>query len=243
MIYEDSIRYDSNQSLILKEGKNLFSLENLVSLIPVHEHLDHGKIAERLAEKFPNVKVLIVLRNQYDMLRSLYAHNVLIGATTSFRRFALYAEGKLHKDRVPKHFGYTYLTYLPPENLNYLPLIEYYEKLFDVTVASYDQGALTQSVFQWLGEEPVPIEDVVRNKSLKGGLNIARFANRFIRSRYNESPLFPFIDSRKFCAHLKRLQLSEKHDVEVKKAVLEYYDASNKILNERYDLALPTCTS
>ena len=234
MIYQDSVDYQEEE---FEGEEGILSLEGLTGIQPVHEYIDRGKVADRLWSKFPDAKILIVVRNQFDMMRSLYSHCVRVGCTVPFRKFVLYNNG-FHETRDPKLFGYTYITYIPPQVLDYTNLLKYYEK-FDLTVLQFEELQKNPELFikkvcDWAEEDTITIDMTKENEST-GNVSITRFLNRFVRSRYNNAPLFPWLDSRKV---YNKFKCALPEDKEVEAATREYYSESNRILNDRFNLSL-----
>jgi hypothetical protein len=80
---ESRIRPDALRADILahcREGRNLISDEDL-SGSPLYGYINRRAILEKLGMVFPGAKVIITLRNQKDILLSIYKHYLKNGGT------------------------------------------------------------------------------------------------------------------------------------------------------------------
>jgi len=68
----------SNQYDLTGYNKTIISQETLSGRADGNPYWDTNRIAERLHQTFPQAKILLILREQYDYLLSLYAFRVLV---------------------------------------------------------------------------------------------------------------------------------------------------------------------
>jgi len=141
------------------------------------------RTARRLASTMPNARVLLLTRNQPEMLLAVYAQYVNEGGTRSFERF-------LAGDRAGPQFE--------PASLEYDVLVELYRSLFGKTrvwVFPYerlraDPGTFYDELRRLYGAEPSVDSRRRVNVSLSpAGLAALRAWNRLFRaSAFNPSP-------------------------------------------------------
>lgn len=145
-------------------------------------------IAEALARCFPKARVLIVLREQRDMLVSSYREYVRLGGCASFRGFLLdpwIAGGFVHDDEPLRSHVI--------ESLRYEPLVRCYQDLFGperVLVCCMedlrrDRAGFAARILRFLQVRddwrPPAVET---NRQLSGpGRGLLRLANRFFSTQ------------------------------------------------------------
>jgi Sulfotransferase family len=216
---------------------------------------DSKEIADRLAAVFPKGKVLIVIREQQSVIRSVYKQYVLAGGPSTFEQFVRAPVDPA--DRMP---GFDFRFY------EYHHLIRHYQSRFQagsVLVLPYeaflrDPAAFVQTIGDFAG---VPISDALLESLPFGSklkrtppatvIEVTRWSNRLARrSQYNPSP---FVDSPWLTRHLrafarqrvKRIvppRIVERRDDALRRAVAESaggrYCESNRITAELTGLDL-----
>lgn len=219
-------------------GKTLALSHERLSGYPSSGGHDRRLIADRLSATFPNARVLIVLREQRSLIRSMYSQHITDGGTGSIRSFLAAPEPQL--GRRPKFRLATY---------EFDGLINYYQQLFGhghVLVLPYEMlekepGQFVNAIQNFCGFAGAPIGEVSRanesrsllmqlvqrplnalfyNNELSPGalINIRRFAPRFGVTR----GLFEAISPRWLERHLQG-QLR----TEIERHVGDYYAQSN----------------
>ncbi len=124
-----------------RADKVLLSNENFIGQSSHFNHLNRSIIAKRLKDAFPDAKILLVLRNQVDLLASLYAINLQWKETRNIDDFIW----KPFQEK-PKNIGGSASSYFNTtegyeclDGYNYLPLIELYNSLFnDVEILLFE---------------------------------------------------------------------------------------------------------
>ena len=125
---QDSISFspgEIRESIVrkLRIGINLISYESLVGNI-FYKLNNNILIADRLKQTFPDAKIIITLRNQTDMVLSIYRQYIQEGGAMSLNAFLNYRGGKFS-------FSYEFDDHkLNIESIRYLATIEYYINLF-----------------------------------------------------------------------------------------------------------------
>jgi len=237
-------------------GKNIISHEAFIGGDASLDHFINGKeIANRLAGIFPQAKVLFVVRNQYDLAISLYKQYVHLGGRKPLRNFLRYNDGSF--EELTKRW----LSGITVNQLDYAPAIDHYAQLFgkeNVLVLPFellkkDNQAFVKKVTNWMGTEDVQFDDRHQNRGYGSRqISVGRFCNRFVRSAFNESPLIPNIKlsgigkldvslvRRALQSNLSFTLLGKKsvHDAQMQKDLFTYFEASNKKLNDQYNLHL-----
>ena len=140
---DDSLYNPSIFNALIEEfdTKNLLiSNEYLAGQSIYLNHVNRSIIAKRLKELFPDAKILLVLRNQIDLLQSLYAVNVQWKETRKIDDFIWtpFQEDKNEGGPSPSYYN-TLAGKEALDGYNYLPLIKLYKSLFsDVTVLLFE---------------------------------------------------------------------------------------------------------
>ena len=152
---------------------------------------DRRLIADRLAETFPEARILIVLREQRSLIRSMYSQYVTDGGDQSLKRFLETPEPAL--GRMP-YFRFSFYMFHQ--------LIAYYQRLFgaDRVLAlpfelfAEDRHRFLSAIVEFCGREYAnPVVEGAANARRPILMQSAqRYANRFF-SRNELSPvaLFP----------------------------------------------------
>ncbi len=239
-----------------KSGRNLISNEALIGDFHRLKLMNSKIVADRLKMMFPGARIIVTVRNQYDLMESLYKQYLQRGGVKRFRDFVNYRNGD---------FGPTH----PKWNLsvdiamfNFLRLLEYYESLFgreNLFVVPYellqaDPKGFSQMLFSWMGLDEAPS---FKNEFYNTGygaaqVSLARIFNRFLRSELNEGALIPDvslpvigkIDAGRFRSvlqsSLSRKLLGKKPitDLDMKKRVHDFFAQTNRKMNDRYSLGL-----
>ncbi len=161
-------------------------------------------VAERLKQTFPDAKIVIFIRNQFDAIASAYFHYISYGGTYNINRF-------LHN---PRYFVIQKLGLFSFEFYNYYNLIKYYKSLFDyVDVYLYED----------LKEDNINFLESFLNK-YNFDVNISKLDIKHINNRYRTG-LFYF---KKTCNLFTNRQIVYKYYL----LNIPYcYKLSDKIIN------------
>jgi hypothetical protein len=245
---KNSIFFHINE--IKKEG-----LRPIIS----HEHLSgypqsggyyNSIIARRLKNIFEDAKVIIIIRNQLDMIYSSYVHYIRTGGSCKINNFL-----NPPQDGAIPRFKYEYL--------EYHKVIELYFDLFgreNVLVLPYelfvvDPKKYVKEITSFIGvENPTNLPyKVIENKSIKGvGISAKRFANYFVSYNNSINPHVPIYVSRKTSELIKGAcnKLSHYtpgllnkyvHDTlyeKIRNNIMNKYTQSNKITNQMIEVDL-----
>ncbi|MGH7197664.1 MAG: sulfotransferase family protein [Candidatus Omnitrophota bacterium] len=241
-----------------RPGKNLLSQENFVGDFYRCRLLNSKLVADRLKRLFPEARIIITLRNQYDLIESLYRQYLQSGGLKKFREFVGFDGDDFEESYL--HWGLN----VNIGNFNFLNPVRYYESLFGkdrLLVLPYellkrDPGAFMRKLFSWIGvEAPAGLNNVLHNPGYGARqAAVARFFNRFLKSKLNEGSIIPDVRlpfTGKIDAGKLRLILQSKYsrkilgakpmtDETVQNRVKSVFNESNRALNERYGLSLET---
>lgn len=152
MLFEDESRYNSEQFKseveALPGNRILLSNENFVGQSLYWHFGNRTRIAQRLSEAMPEARIILFLRNQADLIRSLYLIALQDKETASLADYVRglpnpYPLSSYQSTPKVDLFDYThYDSYHAHEQLygyNYLPLIDLYKNLFsDVRVFLFE---------------------------------------------------------------------------------------------------------
>ena len=239
-----------------RSGKNLISNESLLGNFYVFKSINNTMIADRLKLLFPNAKIIITIRNQYDLIESLYKQYLHRGGVKKFRDFANFKNGGFNA----AYNGWSFSVHITL--FDYLKLVQYYENLFgkeNTFLIPYellrkDPQLFAQKLFSWMevGEIPNFKSEFYNQGYGAAQVRIARFFNRFLKSKFNEEPIIPDVClpitgkidvgklRRVLQSPLSRKLLGAKPitDFEMKGQVQKFFEKSNRQMNERYSLLL-----
>ncbi|OCC15882.1 hypothetical protein DBT_0807 [Dissulfuribacter thermophilus] len=183
-----------------------------------------ARIAYRLKAVFGSTKILIVIREQFSMLKSIYSQYIKMGGTLSFNDFVydpIVSPGLI-------------------ERLKYHKIIQKYIELFDnhnVMIGLFEDFRLdnigfANKVFDFIGCNKINQEcaELVKvNRSLtKIGLEIQRIINHFLRNHYN--PRKSFFPLSKIITYLLPSKLKQRILKSVQNRLIYSKEVSNQIL-------------
>jgi hypothetical protein len=258
--YQSIIDFDTQEVKTSLEkkftpGKNLISFESLAGDV-FHKFINTKLIADRLSGLFPQAKIIVTIRNQYDLIMSIYKQFIHQGGSISFRDFINYKDGK---------FNTSYDIHDHTVNLrmfNFLKFIQYYERLFGrknlyvVPFELLEENAtlFVSRVLRAMGIKNIPVFQNVRYNPGYGvrQITIARFLNRFFKSPFNQFPLIPDVELPrvgKLDSQLIRRALQSRvsfkllgqkpiKDSVVEEEIKSVFSESNRALNQAYNLSL-----
>lgn len=167
MLFEDESTYDpqrfKSEIENLPGNRILLSNENFVGQSLFWHFGNRTRIAKRLQEAMPQATIILFLRNQADLIRSLYLISLQDKETASLCDYVkntpkAYPLSAYYSTPKVDLFGYTHFnTYQPHEQLygyDYLPLIDLYKELFsDVRIFLYeDFVAQPNAILQGLSD-------------------------------------------------------------------------------------------
>lgn len=244
--YADDLDFDAksfreNLGELSENNRPLLISDELFVGKPWFNGMGRTQICKRLAENFPNAKILMIVRGQYEMCKSL--HNQWIkgarrGSKTFGSFFRIYADAG---NKVQKS-GLTYNTdedFLHPEYLNYYKIIRLYKSHFtDIKIIPYellmtDPKGFIREIGGYLNT-PIdqPVEKTERvNTSLKG----RHLATQMVVNSFKNMPLTKLerkLLSLKYSRTLQRQ--NDREYLESKDLIQKYYSKTNLKITEEY---------
>lgn len=258
LIGADSTYFDKSRCLALFEKKLLnpaskndqipvLSAERL-SGIPYFGSFDRATVSKRIKQTFPQTKIFIVIRNQQDLIRSVYGQYIKIGGTLKIDKFLR------SRWKGPEFSSFNL------EQFDFYKLYQHYAQYFahsQLLVLPFEQlqndpKSFLSRIYDFIG---IPIDPEIINFNHKlnktpsfSYLNILRMANKIFLSRrtmFNHSPLLIHKDLH--TEFLKVLQKIINYDhaiPEISSVINEYigdyFQSSNKQLDETLNLNLKT---
>ena len=220
---------------------------------------DRKNVIDRIYESFPDVKIIMPVRNQETWILSHYSQYLKRGGLLGLYDFV---ESFFHNPMLDSHY------------IDWFPLISYLYDIFDsknILVYPYEElkdnpQELANKIFAFLGAPSVEIDDSIVNPSLsKQTLFLRRFLNHLFRfgtgtSSYNFSRdlneaepsrlsrLYWLLISRGYKGYTNRLCYKIvrclkfngrfKLDSEHRRKIAERYSSNNKKLAELLDVDL-----
>lgn len=199
-------------------------------------------VADRLAEVFPNGKVLIVIREQASMLLSLYKHSIRSHWSMTI------------KDYLEQPIDYKEIFNPHPlfrlEYLDYHWLISYYQKLFgkeNVLVLPYEKISMQESDFletlsTFTGKNNIPknLTKKTLNKSYSGfTIWLKRWANILCptcaqpnRTIYQKINNYAFYQINKIIPKWLGKAFDKRFEEMIERQIEEHYAESNYITSQ-----------
>jgi len=167
------------------DKKKIICRESLSGIYPTGDHA--ARISERLHAVFGDVKVLIIIREQFSMIESVYSQYIKIGGTLKLEEFVydpIVSPGLIERLKYHKIIE-TYVDRFGRENV-FVGLYEDFQK---------DNHLFASRVFEFIGctmDWSLPsAEDVVNTSLTRVGLGVQRILNHFLRNDFNpRMPLF-----------------------------------------------------
>jgi len=236
---------------------NLISFEGLCGEI-IFKHTNQKQIADRLHKLFPESHIIIIIRNQYDLIKSLYRQSIHLGGTKKFTEFINFQYGKIKP---------SYITIDGRVNLEmfkFLPLIDYYNELFNpsnVHIILFEiikVDGIKKFVEKFISILRTNDQIKTPNKLTNEGyqlrqIQIARFLNKiFKKNKLIENGLIPDIPIPKIgrlntslIRKILQSKLSFKllghkpiDNPQIKLIIKEYFKENNLSLDKKYNLSL-----
>jgi hypothetical protein len=210
---------------------------------------DRRLIAERLHASFPEARVLIVIREQCELIRSMYNQHVKAGGSETLEQYVRRPE-----NRRTKRPAFSLDVY------EFDRLIAFYRQLFGagrVLVLPQEMLArkpqeFADQIARFCGQQPVPVGKIKRSNTRRPQLmraaqrllnmlffdndlspgalvHVPRFARRFSKFRYYFERISPrFVERRLSDGQIRR----------IRELVSDYYAASNRRTQELTGLPL-----
>ena len=208
------------------------------------------QIALRLKSIFPNAKILIVIRNQIDMIYSSYVQYIKVGGTCSISRFLTPPEDY----RIPlfdyKYFEYhrligLYIELFNRDNVLALPyeLFVHDPENFLKKISEFSDIEIHESKKQ---------EDFVNRNMASSGILFKRFVNYFINHKTSVHPGVPILVgnylSAKISGFVRRFSylipnslnksIKNNYKIKIQKFTAKKYDESNVKTSQLIDIDL-----
>ncbi len=237
--------YNNNKRILL-------SHENLIGAIRrggINGYMTK-ELGLRLKAVFGDAKIIIFIRNQFDIISSAYFQYIRAGGTYSIGK---YLHHKMFNEEFNKILLFSF------KHFEYDKIIKYYEDLFgkeNVYTFLYEDFANNNNEFLTRFQKTFDfkvnlnnINYIHKNDKYRTGLTkIVRFSNIFTRKRvlykyYLLNIPYWFIYSRRLLNYLNKYKIFGRHpealEILGKKHysyISEYYKASNRILVNDFNL-------
>ena len=261
--YQDDTLYNHKEvknelQALFTEKKVLISNENFTGQSLFWFNGNRTRIAQRLQQLFPNAHIILTLRNQLDLLRSMYEINLQWKETKTLDQFIIsaneqfslndYTTGKtqnLKQVRYPVTESYEHI-----EGYDYLPLIKLYQSLFPkVHILFYEDFVSNKKFFITQLEEALQtsfstkIKDVFFNSpKINAGLDAhqaekLRKLNRLAILAENNKLIAAYYH-RKKRAVLQQPSTKEKIDfsAQKKQELTRYFSEKNQKLQQELSI-------
>lgn len=270
--FQDPLNFDVNtakadfQKCMDGNKINLISSEDL-SGDHKYKYINNKNIADKLHALFPRAKIIVTIRNQLDLLISMYMQIISAGGTMmSFKNRIGYKKGKFN----PSYFIFDHRVNL--EMFKFNNLINYYAEKFgkeNILILLFeefcqDKRRYLGKIFDFMGIKHRydfdGIDSVINRSYGANQAAIARIVNGILFSSFVRNTLIkPLTTSSlrrlvtpKIKRTLKKILTSPpsftllgnkdlKVPDEIKHQIKSYYNESNRVLNEQYKLDLPDC--
>ena len=249
LILKDNIEFSIRScQKYLKIMREKFINKNKVEIISEEcftassvSYADRGSIALRLKELFPNAKILIVIRNQFNVINSRYNHDpndiYALGLSNKFLNINQWIDKNFER------FNRSYLS-----TYNYFDLIEHYKKIFgkdNVHIGIFEELVTDSNKFlfklnNFLGRDNICLDNLeipFENKAIdlyKMSLYSIIKKFKFPKIYKYINPKFKNIIYKIYKKFYKKQEISKNN----RERILKVYSNSNKKLIENYGLPL-----
>jgi hypothetical protein len=223
---------------------NLFSYEFLTGLHHQTGFINRSLIAKRLME-LGFQKIIITIRNQFDVLESAYKQYIKDGGVLKFTEF-FNLKGKNSQGYFPLH-------YLDLEYYNYFRIIKLYSNLFgfnNICILQYEdlkKDLFTGKLMNFLSlpDLKMDVENYINKSLSKRETQILRIINHFTFNTFRPSHLISEKISTRFFYRvlnfLPDLTSGKNRSFvtdEIRSFISSYYKSSNNKLVSEYNLKL-----
>ncbi len=225
---------------ILKDNftsTNLFSNEPLTGLHYQTAFVNRTLIANRL-KSLGFDKVIITIRNQYDVLDSTYKQYIKSGGVLRFNEYIIFNKNS------PRYFFH-------PDYFNYYETISLYSAIFNfdnICVLQYEDlanGTFQKKLFNFL---KVPFQQYPYRKPINKSISvratkILRIINHFTYNSFRPSHLITKkFSTTAFYSVLEKLSYNSEKETFIsnatRKEILNYFKDSNRKLMEKFNMVL-----
>lgn len=244
--FSDVVNYfDDIQPLLSKNKLNIFSNERFASVLFAHK--DRAEKARRIKQFFPDAKIIIIIRNQIDIIKSQYRDH-------PFDPRNLYANQKSVSidDWIERDFKNYDISFV--KSIEYYKLVKYYRELFgkeNVGVFLFEEmvselKSFSEKISVFLDIDPIETYNLLYSKHENDGVsqnlnNYRKFkaaVSSYIPTFLKNNELIKALDKQFFQkfkqGKKQKIQMSDK----TKQIIFEYYKKQNKKIAKEFDLSL-----
>ena len=237
----DERRFGDKRRELVEDGRPLLISDELFVGKPWFNGMQRTPICKRLARNFPNANILMIIRGQYEMCKSL--HNQWIkGARRGSKTFGsfLWKHSDFLNDPQSEVLAYnTGEDVLHPEYLNYYKVIDLYKSHFPrVKVIPYellrsDPKGFINEISNFIdapidqpGEKPRRVNTSLKNRQLAAQMVVNSFKNMPLTKLERK------LLSLKYSRTLQRQ--NDREYLESKDLIQKYYSKTNLKITEEY---------
>jgi hypothetical protein len=239
-------KYFSEVKDLLSDAEiNLFSNERFASVLFAHK--DRAEKAKRIKQFFPDAKIIIIIRNQIDIIKSQYRDH-------PFDPRSLYSNQKsvTIDEWVKRDFKNYDISFV--KSIEYYKLVKYYSELFgqeNVGVFLFEElvqdiESFSSQISEFLNINEKETKKLLNSKHENDG--VSQNLNNYRKFKSKVSGMVPqVLKQSKIVRNLdqilfKKLQKGKKQKVEMSDAiqqkVYKYYNEQNQLLAKEYNLEL-----
>jgi len=237
--------YNEIKSLLSKDKLNVFSNERFASVLFAHK--DRAEKARRIKQFFPDAKIVIIIRNQIDIIKSQYRDH-------PFDPRNLYANQKsVSIDKwVERDFKNYDISFV--KSIEYYKIVKYYSELFgkeNIGVFLFEEmvqdlESFSKRLSNFLDIDETETYNLLNSKHENDGVsqNLNSYrkfkatVSSYIPTFLKNSELIRALDKQLF----QKLKQGKKQKIEMsirtKQKIFEYYNEQNKKLADEFDLNL-----
>ncbi|WMN10916.1 hypothetical protein QYS49_36500 [Marivirga salinae] len=244
LIFADDLEFQQPDLKIQNGNNYLFSHEGLINPLFIYGGINKSKIAKRLynlsEDNNGTSKVIISIRKQEDLIRSLYCQYLNQGGTFNFDQFIFSNKGSQN------------LTLFNPDYLNYYNIVKCYQDIFgseNVMVLLQEkfidnEEDLLKSISDFCNVcilEDIQIRNLQNSSLSRFSYKVLRVSNYFSSSYFIPNGFIPFLKNGHVKKQLKRFDRifkNKKYQPKVKKSnvskfeeLLNKYKEGNRMLD------------
>ena len=231
-------------NMLLSRSKiNVFSNERFSSVLFAHK--DRAEKARRIKKFFPNSKIIIIIRNQIDIIKSQYRDHPFDPRNLYSNKKSVNIEQWIERDMTSFDIGFI-------NSIDYIKIIEFYSELFGVANVGvflfeelvHDTKLFSRNISNFLGISEDETYELLNKKHENDG--VSQSLNKYRKTRQIVINALPInIKNNKFVRVLDRVMFSifkkgKKQKVEISNESLEklnlYFAPGNKKLAQKLNL-------
>ena len=237
--------FEDIQALLSDKKVNIFSNERFSSVLFAHK--DRAQKAQNIKQFFPDAKIVIIIRNQIDIIKSQYRDHPFDPRNLYSNQKSVTIDEWIERDF--KNYDISFL-----KSIEYYKIVRYYSELFGkekVGVFLFEElvkdlESFSTKLSKFLNIDEKETLKLLNSKHENDG--VSQNLNSYRKFKSNISNLVPkSIKNSNFIRNIdqqlfQKLKKGKKQKIEMSKEstqkIYDYYNEQNKLLSKEYNLEL-----